>query len=115
MKIRETSKIQRTTRRHVVKALATAPLLPALVVRASDHGPAPEAIPPTLQQPPTIEPSPMARALTEVVRTRYGKYLTPEQLTEVQEDIERGLRAAERLRARKLKNGDEPGFIFSAS
>jgi len=57
----------------------------------------------------------VARALTEVVHTRYGQYLTPEQLNDVQDEIERGLRISERLRARKLKNSDEPDFVFSAT
>lgn len=113
MNDRKASKTKRTTRRDLVKALATVPLLPSLVASATDPRAAPEAIPPTAQQQAGAEPSPVARALTEVIRARYGQYLTPEQLEEVQKDIERGLKASERLRARKLRNSDEPDFIFS--
>jgi hypothetical protein len=61
-----------------------------------------------------VKPSPVAEALSEVVHIRYGKYLAPEQLEDVKKDIESGLRASERLRAHRLKNSDEPDFIFSA-
>jgi hypothetical protein len=54
-------------------------------------------------------------ALLEIVRGRYGKHLSEEQLTAVQGRIARNLAAAERLKQIKLNNGDEPSFVFHAS
>ena len=41
-------------------------------------------------------------------------YFTPEQFEKVKKDLDDKVRTADRLRAVKLKNGDEPDFIFSA-
>ncbi|MGB8508320.1 MAG: hypothetical protein WCD76_07940, partial [Pyrinomonadaceae bacterium] len=64
------------------------------------------------QQPP--KPSPIAVAYAEVARARFGGQLTPEELERVTRDLEGNVRAAERLRTLKLKNADEPDFVFSA-
>ena len=40
--------------------------------------------------------------------------LTPEQLEQIKKDIDANVKTADRLRAVKLKNGDEPDFVFSA-
>lgn len=64
------------------------------------------------QQPP--KPSPAALAYAEVARARFGDKLTPEELERVTRDLEGNVRAAERLRTLKLKNADEPDFVFSA-
>jgi len=55
-----------------------------------------------------------AEALTEIVRLRYGKYLSEEQLKEIRRSLERSLGSADRLKQFKLKNSDEPAFVFSA-
>jgi hypothetical protein len=60
------------------------------------------------------KPTPDAEALAEVVRIRYGKNLTDDQLTEVKRSINGRIRNADRLKQFKLANGDEPAFIFSA-
>jgi hypothetical protein len=102
----------KASRRNFIKTLATVPLVPAFIVATlpvtggSGSG--------VSQQAPA-EPSSAARALTGVVRARYGTYITAIQLDEVQKDIESGLKTSQRLRALKLKNGDEPDFIFSAA
>jgi hypothetical protein len=59
-------------------------------------------------------PSPLALAYFEVARQRFGAALTPEQLEAVKRDLEGNVRTAERLRASKLKNSDEPDFVFEA-
>jgi hypothetical protein len=65
--------------------------------------------------PPRAEPfADVARALTEVVRLRYGKYLTEEQLKRIRPQIERGLRVRSAFRRPPLRNGDEPDFLFVA-
>ncbi|HEX8118968.1 MAG TPA: hypothetical protein VF521_16945 [Pyrinomonadaceae bacterium] len=67
---------------------------------------------PQTQGPPA--PSPLALAYFEVARQRFGERLTPEQLESVKRDLEGNVRTAERLRASKLRNSDEPDFVFQA-
>jgi uncharacterized iron-regulated protein len=59
------------------------------------------------------KPSQVAEAYSEVARARFGDRLTPEQFEQVKKDLEANIQAAERLRAVKLKNEDEPDFVFS--
>ena len=68
------------------------------------------------QQPTARKESPptVAEALTEIVRVRYGKHLTAEQLKAIQASIARSQRSADILKKLKLENGDEPAFTFSA-
>jgi hypothetical protein len=68
----------------------------------------------TTQAQTTEQPSPVSDALAEVVRLRYGKNLTEEQLKEVKQSIDQAQRSAERLKQFKLSNSDEPAFIFNA-
>lgn len=56
----------------------------------------------------------LTEALSGVVETRFGKFLTKEQLLEVQKSIARKQRNAEVMREVKLKNSDEPAFAFRA-
>ena len=67
---------------------------------------------PAQQQPP--RPSPAAEAYTEVARARFGEHLTAEDLTRLKRELEGNVRTADRLRASKLRNSDEPDFIFFA-
>jgi hypothetical protein len=60
------------------------------------------------------KPTPDAEAIAEVVRIRYGKNLTDDQLAEVKRSINGRIRNADRLKQFKLANGDEPAFVFSA-
>ena len=88
--------------RSVALAAATPLLLPAKTTAAQPAAAQQEPIPAVVD------------ALTEIVRTRYGKHLTDEQLKLVRANIERSQRSADRLKQFKLKNGDEPCFMFSA-
>ncbi|HEY0386283.1 MAG TPA: hypothetical protein VGC64_09745 [Pyrinomonadaceae bacterium] len=73
------------------------------------------AAPPNPQSSPAqTKPSPVAEAYAEVARARFGEQVTPEQFEQVRKDLEGNVRVAERLRAVKLKNGDEPDFVFNA-
>lgn len=56
----------------------------------------------------------LTEALSGVVETRFGKFLTKEQMLEVQKSIARKQRNAEIMRQVKLKNSDEPAFAFRA-
>jgi hypothetical protein len=67
---------------------------------------------PSPQQPPA--PSPLALAYAEVARLRFGEKLSEEELARLRREMAGNLRAADALRAVKLKNSDEPDFVFSA-
>ena len=104
----------------MIKTLAMAPLLPAILsgvplTPAQTQGKT-EAKPATPAQtaPQDLKPSPEAEALAEVVKQRYGKYLTDEQLIEIKQGLERGVRSRQRIRAFKLTNADEPITMFRA-
>jgi hypothetical protein len=60
--------------------------------------------------PPEISED--ARSLAEIVRRRYGKHLTSEQLEAVARELDGRVRAGKTLREAKLTNGDEPDVTF---
>ena len=88
-----------TTRRGFAKAVLLAAATP-LVAEAGQERTEPAADP--------------AKALAEIVRARYGKHLSEEQLKDIEKSIGRGQRAAEFLKRTALQNGDEPSFVFRA-
>lgn len=97
-------------RRTFLKAIAGAPLLPAAFVpAASAQVPTPAPSP-----SPAAAPAPLAKALAEGARHRFGAHLGPGDLEEIEKAIDGNLRAAERLRALKLENADEPVTVFEA-
>ena len=108
------------SRRRFAKTLAAAAIAaPALAAAASAQKPpataepkAPPGPQPVPQQPP--KPSPVAEAYAEVARARFGEHIPADQLDAVKRDLEGNVRAADRLRAYKLKNSDEPDFVFGA-
>ena len=89
-------------RRRFLQSLSAAPLLPAVLAEA--QAAAPETSPQTA----------LARHLAEVVRARYGAQLEAPDLDEVARLIGESLEGAEKLRAVKLANADEPVTLFSA-
>lgn len=114
----------RTSRRQFAKSIAATVLVAPLVVTstttdaqtppaATKQAPAPPNPQPTpaAQQNP---PSPVAEAYAEVGRLRFGEKLSADELARMKRDIESNVRTAERLRAFKLQNADEPDFIFIA-
>ncbi|MDT5059585.1 MAG: hypothetical protein QOH63_44 [Acidobacteriota bacterium] len=110
---------KQTSRRHFAKSVATtllaAPLAASLAKAQTPTKPKEPTAPPNPQASPAPQkPSPLAEAYTEVARVRFGEHLTPEQLEQVKKDLGDNIRAADRLRAVKLKNADEPDFTFSA-
>jgi hypothetical protein len=110
---------KQTSRRQFAKSVATtliaAPLAASLAKAQTPTKPKEATAPPNPQpQPAPQKPSPLADAYTEVARVRFGEHLTPEQIEQVRKDLDGNVRTADRLRAVKLKNGDEPDFTFSA-
>ncbi|MDT5270079.1 MAG: hypothetical protein QOH49_2265 [Acidobacteriota bacterium] len=112
----------RASRRRFTKTLTAAFIAaPALAARAQTPPATSEPKAPPQPQPTPAQtpqgppaPSPLALAYFEVARQRFGAALTPEQLEAVKRDLEGNVRTAERLRASKLKNSDEPDFVFEA-
>jgi hypothetical protein len=111
----------RTSRRKFTKSVAATLVAAPLAARLAQaqqpsttkQAPAPPKPQPT-PTPAAAVPSPVVEAYLAVARARFGEHLAPEQFEQLKKDIEGNVRSADRLRAVKLKNGDEPDFIFSA-
>jgi hypothetical protein len=105
----------------VATAVAAAPLVslmakaqtpPGAKTKEATAPPNPQPSPsPSPQQQ---KPSPVAEAYASVAHARFGEQITTEQFEQVKRDLEGNVRTADRLRAVKLKNGDEPDFTFIA-
>ncbi|HEX7997765.1 MAG TPA: hypothetical protein VF528_05195 [Pyrinomonadaceae bacterium] len=110
----------RDSRREFTKTVAAtlvcAPLAAASVSNAQTPTTTKQAPAPPNPQPSTAtaKASPVAEAYAEVARARFGQQVTPEQFEQIKKDLEGNARVADRLRAVKLKNADEPDFVFSA-
>lgn len=110
----------KTSRRQFAKSIATtlvaAPLAASLVKAQTPAKPKEATAPPNPQPSPAPQqPSPLVDAYAEVARVRFGEKLTPEQFAQVKKELNGYVGkdgTADRLRAVKLKNGDEPDFIF---
>ena len=112
-------KSQRTSRRSFTKCVAAtlvgAPLAASLAQAQTPGKTRQTPAPPNTPASPTqTKPSPVAEAYAEVARARFGEQVTPEQFEQLKKDMEGNVRVADRLRAVKLNNGDEPDFVFSA-
>ena len=103
------------SRRGFAKSLALAAAAPALGgagVALGQTAPAPS---PTPTPVPTPEaPSSAAEALTEVVRIRWGKDLSGEQLGEIAKALDGRLKGADAMKKVALTNADEPDIVFFA-
>ncbi|MDT7541168.1 MAG: hypothetical protein QOE33_1072 [Acidobacteriota bacterium] len=115
---------RRTSRRRFAKTVATVLVAAPLAARIAHAQtppstrepiapPKPEPSP-SPQRPAPQQPSPLGEAYGEVARVRFGDKLSPEELTRVKRAMEGKVRTADRLRAFKLQNSDEPDFVFSA-
>ena len=101
-------------RRTFLKAMAGAPLLP-VVLAGEAKAQAPPSPTPGSPSPALADaPAPQAKALAEAARHRFGAHVRPDDLTEIEKAIDGNLKAAERLRAVKLGNADEPATVFEA-
>jgi hypothetical protein len=107
-----------TSRRAFARTLAAAAAGPALLPAAAlGQTPPPAATPAAAPTPvPTPEaPSSVAEALTEVVRIRWGRHLSGEQLGEIAKTLDGRLKGAEAMKKVKLTNADEPDVVFTAA
>jgi len=55
-----------------------------------------------------------ATALMDIIRARYGKFLSEDQLKRVRQKVLGNVSTAESLRRVPLQNSDEPAFVFRA-
>ena len=53
-----------------------------------------------------------SKCLFDLLKKRYGERLSPEELEEVKNGVENIQQAADKLRAVKLENSDEPFALF---
>jgi hypothetical protein len=101
------------TRRDFALTIGAATL--GACVRAPSVPPAP-VLPTPATSPAPADPdanAPLADAMTQLVRHRYGAHLSDEQIASVRDDIRSGLRASDRLRATLLSNATEPDVVFA--
>jgi len=100
------------TRRTFAKslaAIAAAPMAPPLPdAEAVSAPPAP-----LTQIAPAAPTDQDALALAQVVNNRWGDRLTPEELAQVIQSIDGGLRRAAELYRIPLLNADAPDFVFT--
>ena len=71
----------------------------------------------TTRPSPTPTPAPDKKpdSLARLARDRYGKFLAPDELPLLDEDMAGLERRSARLRAHKLTNADVPAVDFSAT
>ncbi|HVP38008.1 MAG TPA: hypothetical protein VMS93_02375 [Candidatus Saccharimonadales bacterium] len=102
-------------RRWFLQLMALAPALPVLARadRALAQAPAPAPAAPAT--PPAPAPSPDVAPLTQLLRNRYGKLVSEEELQAFAPDLESLVRVGQRLRGVKLENSVEPDFVFRAT
>lgn len=69
---------------------------------------------PSGQQPQQeAAPSPLAQALAESIRLRYGDRLSADDVKTITQSIDARLRNVERLYKPALTNADEPDFVYT--
>jgi hypothetical protein len=101
-----------SSRRAFAKTLAVAAAAPALLPAAALAQAAPTPAPTPVPTPEA--PSSVAEALTEVVRIRWGKNLSGEELGQIAKALDGRLKGAEAMKKVKLTNADEPDVVFFA-
>ena len=95
------------TRRAILKSAAALSALAALPLPA-------QTPPPAASPTPTPAPEKKPGTLAKLARERYAKFLTEEELTLLDDDMEGLERRSARLRGFKLSNGEEPAVDFAA-
>lgn len=99
------------TRRAFAERLALAAAAPFVLEDLRDLRLAPS--PPPQQPQQETAPSPLAQALAESIRLRYGDRLSADDLKTITQSIDARLRNVERLYKPALTNADEPDFVYA--
>lgn len=102
--------MKRSSRREFTRTLAAMTAMPLLASSCMANNQPATTPPPQVQQPALPETD----HLVEIVRIRFGKNISNEQMAEIKKSIERMLRIADSLKQLKLSNGDDPAVAFSA-
>ena len=104
----------RPERRRFAKSVAAALISAPLLTTHRGEAQAKQAA--TAQSAPSTaaKASALVEAYAEVARARFGQQLTSEEMDRLKRELDGYARSSERLRAFKLKNSDEPDFIFRA-
>ncbi|HEV2884032.1 MAG TPA: twin-arginine translocation signal domain-containing protein [Pyrinomonadaceae bacterium] len=98
-----------------IPAIGAAGLVAAnLPLTAPAQTSTPTPTPAASPSPTPSKPSPLAEAYAEVAKVRFGEHIETSQWEQLKRELEANVRNADRLRAAKLLNGDEPDFIFTA-
>jgi hypothetical protein len=97
--------MSRSSRRHFAKSLAVAAAAIPLTTTDAFAQTPPQPAPP---------PSPLAKALTGVVRAQHGRHLSEDELKRIEKDFSDYLPYLDGAREFKLVNSDEPDFTFSS-
>jgi hypothetical protein len=109
----EMKPLEAPPRRHVLRALATVPLVPGALV-AQTAPTAPTAAPSPTPAASPAEPSAAVEALTQAARHLFEPHLQPDQLDAVRKGIGASLRNGRELAALGLANSEEPVTVFHA-
>lgn len=99
------------SRRAFTGALAAAAVAPLLGAEQPLRG----AGRPEVPTPSARDLEAVARELTDAVRAQYGHRLGNDEIAAVGRQILANLKRAERVRAVRLTNADEPDFTFGAA
>jgi hypothetical protein len=98
----------RPNRREFARTLAALAATPLVTGAGAGFAPAEEPAKPK----PADPQAEVAKALGEIAKTRYGKFLNENQLKSVQRRIAGNVHIGKYMARFKLKNGDEPAFVF---
>jgi hypothetical protein len=107
-----------TSRRRVASALAAAagaPLLARSLPLAAPSAPASAGTPGPTPSPTPAPPPPALEPTMQLVKAKFGQYLTPEQTEGVKQSVQRSILNAERMAKTPLANSDEPDVVFFAA
>ncbi len=114
MKKRKRQRVQ-LERRRFAKSVAAALISAPLLTTHRGEAQAKQAAATAQSAPSTAaKASALVEAYAEVARARFGQQLTSEEMDRLTRELDGYARSSERLRAFKLKNSDEPDFIFRA-
>lgn len=100
-----------SSRRDFAKQLATVAVIAPLAGALPAHA---QAAPEGVEKPPGSSDIRFAEAQTDMLRARYGEHLTPDDVRQIEKDLDSLGNYMNRMREYELHNWDEPDTIFFA-
>jgi hypothetical protein len=110
MKPKTTPPSRRRFAKTLSAALLAAPLAASFESARAQTPPA--STPTPAPSPAQAKESPLVEAYMNVARAQFGDKLSAEAYAKLRRDIAGNVGVSERLSAVKLKNSDEPDFVF---